>query len=31
LLKKDFSVEEVTLIREKLMINLSPISYGRKG
>lgn len=28
LLKKDFSPGEIALIREKLMINLSPISYG---
>lgn len=28
LLKKDFSPEEIALIRQKLMINLSPISYG---
>jgi len=28
LLQKDFSPEEIALIREKLMINLSPISYG---
>ncbi len=31
LLKKDFTPEEVALIREKLMINLSPISYAHTG
>jgi hypothetical protein len=29
LLQKDFSPEEIALIREKLMIDLSPISYRR--
>ena len=31
LLQKDFSPEEISLIREKLMIDLSPISYRPKG
>jgi hypothetical protein len=31
LLSKDFSPDEIALIREKLMINLSPITYGRPG
>jgi hypothetical protein len=30
LLQKDFSPEEIALIREKLMINLSPVSYRSK-
>ena len=30
LLAKDFSPAEIALIREKLMINLSPITYGRR-
>jgi hypothetical protein len=29
LLQKNFSPDEIALIREKLMIDLSPISYGR--